>query len=89
MKNIKILNKSILQIAQEVDVNFTEDDYFYYIIESRLNGNPFQSRALYRALSTGMQGQRVDFLAWVKDTYGEEFRDNLHKYLNGYRDDND
>lgn len=86
MKNVEILNKSILQIAQEIDIRFTEHDFFYYIIESRLNGNPFQCRSLYRRLSTGMQGQRVEFHAWVEDTYGKEFRDNLYRYLQGYRD---
>ena len=89
MKNIKILNKTILQIAQEVDVNFTEHDFFAYIVESRLNGNPFQARELYLRLSTGMQGQRAEYHAWVEEVYGIEYRNRFYNYLNKIKTDED
>jgi hypothetical protein len=86
---MKILNKSILQIAQEVDVNFTEDDYFYYIIESRKNGNKSQARELYLRLSTGMQGQRVEFHAWVDENYGTEFKYDFYNFLHQINNNED
>ena len=37
------------------------EDYFDYIIESKINGQHKQARDLFSKLTEGMQGQRVAF----------------------------
>jgi len=66
----------------------TIEDYFSYIIESKINGQHIQARALCMQLS---EGQKDDFLDWVETTYHYdaepgEMADEISKlkvYLNG------
>lgn len=48
------------------------EDYFDYIIESKINGQHKQARDLFSKLTEGMQGQRVAFFDYVETLYHYE-----------------
>ena len=48
------------------------EDYFDYILESKINGQHTQARDLFSKLSEGMQGERVAFFDYVESLYHYE-----------------
>ena len=54
----------------------TLQEYFEYIVESRINGQHKQARELFKRLSEGMQGQRVEFFRWLEESYYYEGLDS-------------
>ena len=48
------------------------EDYFNYIIESKINGNHKQVKDLYRKLSAK---QKIDFLEWAETVLHYEMQD--------------
>ena len=60
------------------------EEYFQYVIDSRVNGQHTQSKELFRHLSEGMQGQRANFFRWYEESYTptESDRRELKKYFN-------
>lgn len=48
----------------------TLEQYFEYIIESKLNGQHSQARELFNELSDGNAGQRVFFFQWCEMNLG-------------------
>jgi hypothetical protein len=55
----------------ELGFEFLED-YFDYILESKINGQHKQARELFNKLSEGMQGQRAAFFDYVETLYHYE-----------------
>lgn len=51
-------------------------EYFQYIIESKLNGQHAQAKELFENMTKGMQGQRAAFFHWYETTYYYEAQDN-------------
>ena len=47
----------------------TIEDYFDYILDSKINGNSKQSKELFCKLSQGMQGQRAAFFDYIEALY--------------------
>ena len=45
------------------------EEYFDYIVESKVNGQRMLALEFYDALSMGMKGQRADFMNYVETTY--------------------
>jgi hypothetical protein len=45
------------------------EQYFDYIIESRINGQHSQARELFNQLSDGMQGQRAQFFEYISGNW--------------------
>jgi len=54
----------------------TIEEYFEYIIASKLNGQHEQAKELFSVLSDGMQGQRAYFFEWAETTYYYEAYDS-------------
>jgi hypothetical protein len=50
----------------------TLEQFFDYILESKINGQHTQAKRLYKMLSTGMQGERALFFDYVATTYNED-----------------
>lgn len=67
-----MVSKSVLGI---LDME-TIEDYFEYIIASKVNGQHAQARELFRELSEGMQGQRAAFFEWAEASYYYEAQDS-------------
>jgi hypothetical protein len=67
-----MVSKSTLHLLEMETI----EDYFEYIIESKVNGQHAQARELFRELSEGMQGQRADFFRWAETTYYYEAQDS-------------
>lgn len=44
----------------------TIEDYYWYILQSKVNGQHKQARELFSNLSEGMQGQRAGFFNWLE-----------------------
>lgn len=44
----------------------TYEDYYWYILQSKINGQHKQARELFNNLSEGMQGQRAAFFNWLE-----------------------
>lgn len=67
----------------------TIEDYFNYIIDSKINGQPQQARELYKTLSDAQKGQfsrwYLEFYYWDaidNDTTAAHEWHNLQTYLN-------
>lgn len=43
------------------------EEYYNYIVESRINGQHTQSKELFSDLCDGMQGQKVEFFRWLQE----------------------
>lgn len=65
----------VLKLAKELGFE-TQEEYFEYIVESRINGNRKQARELFSKLSDGMQGEKASFWNWLGESFcsvkGEE-----------------
>ena len=59
------------QTLGKYDFSYMEE-YFEYILESKLNGQHTQSKELYDELTSG---QSDEFFNWVELTYGYESED--------------
>ena len=57
------------------------EDYFQYIVESRINGQHRQAKELFYALSEGMQGQRADFFEHIGEGNNFSLVDDWKNYL--------
>lgn len=59
------------QILGKCDMSYIEE-YYEYMLESKLNGQHTQSKELYEELS---QNQKDEFFEWVEITYAYESED--------------
>ena len=55
--------KKLINLAKELDFE-TEIEYFDYIINSYINGQKTQTRALYKAMK---EVDKLEFLVYVKE----------------------
>ena len=61
----------VLKLAKELGFE-TQEEYFEYIVESRINGNRKQARELFSKLSDGMQGEKASFWNWLGESFCSE-----------------
>lgn len=68
------------KLIKGYDLNSLED-YFQYILNSRINGNGDQCIDLFEKLS---EKQRIDFYVYVYDVSSEGALVDFLKFLKGY-----
>lgn len=61
-----MLNNAEKQCMKEIGFE-KEEDFFDYIIESRINGQHKQAKKLFFSLDDGMQGGRVYFFSYLNE----------------------
>ena len=85
MRRLLISEQEDLQLVKSYDFE-TLEEYFQYILESRLNGQHRQSQALYQSLSVSESMQvlsgRQKFWEWVKTIHSPDECLTLEKYFN-------
>ena len=59
----------------------TIEDYFEYILESKINGQHRQAKILFEDLEEGMQGQRAYFFRYVEDYFSNIDVEELKMYF--------
>jgi len=71
--------KMVLKFAKELGFD-TQEQYFEYIVDSRINGNLKQSRELFNnLLNDGMQGERANFWNWLGSMYCTSMEEDQRK----------
>jgi hypothetical protein len=59
----------------------TIEDYFEYILESKINGQHRQAKILFEDLEEGMQGQQAEFFRYVEDYFNNIDVEELKMYF--------
>jgi hypothetical protein len=59
----------------------TIEDYFEYILESKINGQHRQAKILFEDLEEGMQGQQAEFFRYVEDYFSNIDVEELKMYF--------
>lgn len=82
-----MISKATLQMLELESI----EDYFEYIIQSKVNGQHSQAKELFKELSDSPQGQRSKFFNWAEENYYYDAQDSdemdelltLKKYFYG------
>jgi succinate dehydrogenase flavin-adding protein (antitoxin of CptAB toxin-antitoxin module) len=59
----------------------TIEDYFEYILESKINGQHRQAKILFEDLEEGMKGQQAEFFRYVEDYFSNMDVEELKMYF--------
>ena len=85
MRRLLISEQEDLQLVKSYDFE-TLEEYFQYILESKINGQHRQSQTLYQSLSVSESMQvlsgRQKFWEWVKTIHSPDECLTLKKYFN-------